>query len=119
MPRPGHSAALIVLCAALTLGACGADDVVPGEPTSIDVETPHERGREVAASSGCLGCHRIGEHGNTGPGQDLTRVGARMTRAEIARYLVHPEPPMPSYSRLAEREPADFDQLTRFLADLR
>ena len=117
MAARAHALAALAVTAALA--GCGGGDDAPGEPTTLDIETEHERGREVFASSGCLGCHRIGDQGNLVPGTNLTRIGARMTREEIARYLVNPRAPMPSYERLRERRPADFDQLTRFLADLR
>ena len=40
-----------------------------------------ERGKEVMASSGCLGCHKIGENGNTlGPEPDRDRRPARQGR---------------------------------------
>src|SRR5665809_89 len=37
-----------------------------GAPTEIDLATSpqFEEGKNAAASSGCLGCHRIGENGN-------------------------------------------------------
>ena len=38
-----------------------------GPPTEIELEVAaqYEKGKEVTASSGCLGCHKIGENGNT------------------------------------------------------
>jgi mono/diheme cytochrome c family protein len=108
-----------LVAVAVTLSACGGDDAGPGAPTGIEVETRHERGADVAAANGCLGCHRIAEQGNAGPGPDLTRIGARMSRAEIADYLVNPQAPMPSYSQLKQSQPADFAELTAFLAELK
>ena len=44
---------------------------IPGSPTEIDMKVApqYERGKDVAASSGCLGCHKIGENGNGCPGR--------------------------------------------------
>jgi menaquinol-cytochrome c reductase cytochrome b/c subunit len=106
---------LVALLAAAALAGCDEG----GDPTTIDVDTDNPRGRDVAASSGCLGCHRIGDDGNTGPGPDLTRIGARMSRDEIAGLLVNPRAPMPSYARLRDDEPRNFEALVDFLAGLR
>lgn len=59
-----------------------------------------ELGRSVTAESGCLACHRIGVNGNSGPGQDLTRVGARLSATQIERAIVHAREPMPSLAGL-------------------
>lgn len=99
-----------------------------GAPTEIDLEvqasTPQERltlerGRSVAASSGCLACHKIGENGNAGPGPALTHVGERLPAPAIARTLQNPTAPMPSYATLQQREPEKFNQLVDFLASLK
>jgi hypothetical protein len=71
------------------------------------------RGRTVAARSGCLACHRIGEAGNSGPGPDLTHVASRLPGRAIARALVAPTPPMPSFRRLPR---AKFEALVEFLS---
>src|ERR687898_556271 len=49
-----------------------------GSPTEIDKPAPPGlvKGQEVTASSGCLGCHKIGENGNT-LGPNLSDVGSR------------------------------------------
>jgi menaquinol-cytochrome c reductase cytochrome b/c subunit len=85
---------------------------VVGRPTELTVEAPPaavraggERlaefkiGRTVAAQSGCLACHRIGDAGNSGPGPDLTHVGSLLTSAGITRAILNPTAPMPSFSR--------------------
>ena len=60
-----------------------------GPPSEIEIEVApqYEEGKEVTASSGCLGCHKIGENGNTlgpepdrdrrpaGPGRDRAHAG--------------------------------------------
>lgn len=96
-----------------------AGTVDAGEPpssASASRRATFYRGRGVVARSGCLACHRIGETGNSGPGPDLTRVGERLPRSAIARTLVNPKPPMPSYREL----PRDQRRaLVGFLSQLR
>ena len=70
-------------------------------------------GRTVAAQSGCLACHRIGEAGNPGPGPDLTHVGSRLPGAAIARTLIRPTEPMPSFRNLPKKK---FEALVEFLS---
>jgi len=72
----------------------------------------------VVASSGCLGCHKIGENGNT-LGPNLTNVGDRLGRDAIARTLMNPTAPMPSYADLREDNPEQFEQLVGFVASLK
>src|SRR3712207_2634190 len=88
------------------------EGALAGPPTQIELATSpqHEEGKSVTASSGCLGCHRIGHNGNAGPGPDLTEIGKRLPKQAIARTLINPTAPMPSYSRLRERNPEQFDQ---------
>jgi mono/diheme cytochrome c family protein len=89
-----------------------------GSPNVIDLPAPAgtEEGQRVATRAGCLACHTIGGNGNDGPGPDLTRVGARLDRAQIERALVAPEPPMPSFKGL---DRVDLDALVDYLAELR
>src|ERR687893_445503 len=53
-----------------------------GAPTEIDLKVApqYEQGKQVAASSGCLGCHKFGENGNAGPGPALTDIGERLPK---------------------------------------
>ena len=97
------------------------EGALAGPPTQIEHEVPakYEKGKAVAASSGCLGCHRIGHNGNAGPGPDLTTIGSQVSRQAIARTLVNPTAPMPSYSRLREDNPEEFNALVDFLGHLR
>ena len=44
-------------------------------------------GKLVAAQSGCLACHKIGDNGNAGPGPELTQIGARIPAHAILRSL--------------------------------
>jgi menaquinol-cytochrome c reductase cytochrome b/c subunit len=100
-----------------------------GSPTSIEMETPpevaaqgaqaaqtFEEGKQVTAQAGCLGCHKIGENGNDGPGPPLTDIGERLPRQAIARTLINPTAPMPAFSELP---PEQFDAMVEFLAQLR
>ncbi len=102
---------------------------VAGSPTAIEMEPPaaviaegretvemFEEGKQVVAQSGCLGCHKIGENGNDGPGPPLTDIGKRLPRQAIARTLINPTSPMPAFT---EVPPDQFDAMVEFLARLR
>jgi ubiquinol-cytochrome c reductase cytochrome b subunit/menaquinol-cytochrome c reductase cytochrome b/c subunit len=97
------------------------EGALAGSPTEIEMKVAkqYEPGRAVAASSGCLGCHKIGENGNAGPGPPLTQVGGRLARQAIARTLLNPTPPMPTYSRLRQQNPKEFNDLVNFLSSLK
>jgi menaquinol-cytochrome c reductase cytochrome b/c subunit len=99
-----------------------------GSPNEIDMPTPaaivaqggqtlrtFEAGRQVVAQSGCLACHKIGENGGS-IGPNLTKIGSRLARQAIARTLINPTAPMPSYRQLP---PAKRDALVEFLAQLK
>ena len=92
-----------------------------GSPTKIelDVAPQYEKGRDVAASSGCTACHKFGENGNHGPGPDLTEVGARLPAPAIERTLLNPTSPMPPYTDLKKDQPEKFNELVEFLASLK
>jgi menaquinol-cytochrome c reductase cytochrome b/c subunit len=102
---------------------------VAGSPTEIDLKAPsdlkgaalqkYEAGKLVTAQSGCLACHKIGENGNGGPGPNLSKVGERLPREAIARTLVNPTAPMPSFAGLQRDDPEKFDNLVDFLSQLR
>ena len=66
----------------------------------------------------CLGCHKIGENGNT-LGPNLTEIGARLGPDAIARTLVNPTSPMPSYAALQRENPEQFDKLVEYVASLK
>ena len=96
-----------------------------GPPTQIDMKPPsdlhgaslaqYNTGKLVAAQSGCLACHKIGDNGNDGPGPPLTDVGSRVPKQAIARTLINPTSPMPSFKDLP---PAKFNALVAFLSQL-
>jgi menaquinol-cytochrome c reductase cytochrome b/c subunit len=125
--RPVATTAGILTIAAMAyLTYLGA---VAGSPTEIALEAPsdlkgaglqrYEAGKLVTAQSGCLACHKIGENGNGGPGPNLTKIGERLPREAIARSLVKPTAPMPSFAGLQRDEPEKFDNLVDFLSQLR
>ena len=119
LKRPiAMSAGILTIIAMAYLTIEGA---LAGPPTQIDLKTSaqYQEGKDVAAASGCLGCHRLGDNGNAGPGPDLTEVGSRLPRAAIARTLINPTAPMPSFSRLRETNPKQFDALVDYLGSLK
>src|SRR3954452_13250546 len=90
---------VFVICAMAYLTYLGA---AAGSPNEIDLKVAkqYEPGKLVAAQSGCLACHKIGENGNSGPGPELTDVGDRLYPAAIERTLDNPTAPMPSFRNL-------------------
>ena len=118
MKRPIAMVAAVATIFAMTyLTVLGA---LAGAPTEIDLEAKPgmEKGQAVAATSGCLGCHKIGENGNT-LGPNLTEIGDKLGKDAIARTLVNPTSPMPPYEALREDNPEQFDQLVDYIASLR
>src|SRR5215212_3011714 len=116
--RPIATTAGLATIAAMTyLTILGA---TAGSPTEIDQPAPPglKRGQEVMASMGCLGCHKVGENGNT-LGPNLSEVGDRLGRDAIARTLVNPTPPMPPYTTLQRDNPKQFNQLVQYVASLK
>jgi menaquinol-cytochrome c reductase cytochrome b/c subunit len=91
---------------------------VAGSPNSIDMQVPAnlEKGKLVAAQSGCLACHKIGENGNGGPGPNLSDIADKLPKAAIRRTLDNPTAPMPSFRGL---DPVKKTALVNFLAQLR
>jgi ubiquinol-cytochrome c reductase cytochrome b subunit/menaquinol-cytochrome c reductase cytochrome b/c subunit len=100
-----------------------------GAPTAIEMATPasvvaqggtilaeYEEGRKVVAQSGCLACHKLGENGNSGPGPNLTAIASRLPRQAIARTLVNPTAPMPSFKNLPAKK---FEAIVNFLSQLK
>ena len=116
--RPIAMTAGIATIAAMTyLTVLGA---LAGAPTEISLKVPprFERGKQAMASSGCLACHKVGENGNT-LGPNLTKIGDRLGKDAIARTLINPTSPMPSYAALKRRNPKEFNELVSFVASLR
>ncbi len=105
---------------------------VAGSPTTIEEPTPArivaqgpenvrqwESGKQVVAQSGCLACHKIGENGNDGPGPELGEIADRLPAQGIARTLVNPTAPMPSFAALQENQPEKFDAMVTYLGQLK
>jgi menaquinol-cytochrome c reductase cytochrome b/c subunit len=120
LKRPIATLAGITTIAAMAyLTVEGARAGAPGQVSSIKVPTQYEQGKLVFAESGCQGCHRIGEDGNAGPGPNLTNIGTRLAPPAIARTLINPTAPMPSFARLQQQHPAQFNALVNFLGSLK
>jgi quinol---cytochrome c reductase cytochrome c subunit, bacillus type len=116
--RPIAVTAGIATIAAMTyLTVLGA---LAGAPTEISLATApqYEQGRAITASAGCLGCHKIGENGNT-LGPNLTDIGDRLGKNAIARTLTNPTPPMPSFTTLRDQKPEQFNKLVEYVASLK
>jgi ubiquinol-cytochrome c reductase cytochrome b subunit/menaquinol-cytochrome c reductase cytochrome b/c subunit len=75
-----------------------------------------EAGKKAIAQSGCEACHKIGENGNPGPGPELTHIGARIPAEGIARTIVNPTAPMPSFKGLPAKK---FEAIVFFLSHLK
>jgi menaquinol-cytochrome c reductase cytochrome b/c subunit len=117
---------VIVICAMAYLTYNGA---TAGTPDALELTTPKavlenghaavvewNEGRQVVAHSGCEACHKIGDNGNVGPGPDLTHIASRIPTLGIARTLVNPTAPMPSFKSLP---PKKFKAVIDFLSTLK
>jgi menaquinol-cytochrome c reductase cytochrome b/c subunit len=125
--RPIATTAGILVIAAM--GYLTYEGAAAGPPTQIDMPTPqriiaqggpmleeYEKGKQVVAQSGCQGCHKIGENGNGGPGPPLTEIAKRLPKQAIARTLINPTTPMPSFKNLP---PDKFNALVLYLSQLK
>lgn len=114
--RPIAMIAMFLTIGAMTyLSLLGA---FAGPPTEIELATAkqYEYGRDIAAQSGCQGCHKFGENGNDGPGPDLTKIGAKLPPQAIERTLNNPTAPMPSFRNMP---PEKKQALVEYLGSLR
>ncbi len=111
------TAAVATVAAMAYLTVLGA---VAGSPSEIELATSpqYEEGQAVMASSGCLACHKVGENGGA-LGPNLTDIGDRLGREAIARTLVNPTSPMPSYQSIRDENPEQFNQLVDYVASLK
>jgi quinol-cytochrome oxidoreductase complex cytochrome b subunit len=109
------TAGILAIAAMAYLTYLGAN---AGSPTDIElaVAKQYTPGKLVAAQSGCLACHKFGENGNGGPGPNLTKIAQRLPREAIARTLLNPTAPMPSYRNMP---PGKFNALVDFLSSLK
>jgi menaquinol-cytochrome c reductase cytochrome b/c subunit len=120
---------IFVICAMAYLTYLGATAGPPTEntikaPALVVAEGPSAvsqfyLGRAVVAQSGCEACHKIGDNGNDGPGPELTHVGSRIPAQAIARTLVNPTQPMPSYGGKGGLPAKQFDAVVAFLSALK
>ncbi len=101
----------------LAMGYLTYAGAVAGPPTEINMKVApqYEAGKEVAAGQGCLGCHKLGENGNNGPGPELTHIASRIPRAAIIRSVEIGPGIMPSYGELS---PKKLEELANFLSSL-
>ena len=129
--RPEHRpvATITGIVVILLMGYLTYSGANAGSPTAIESATPasvkqaghlqlaeYEAGKKAVAQSGCLACHKIGENGNAGPGPNLSHIGARLYGPAIARTLVNPTAPMPSFKNLP---PTKFQAIVNFLKQLK
>ena len=121
-------AGIFTICAMGYLTYLGAN---AGPPTEIALKTPkrveqmgpamvaeYNKGKQVVAQSGCLACHKIGENGGT-LGPDLTEIADRVPAQAIARTLVNPTSPMPSFAGLQKNSPDKFQAIVTYLSQLK
>jgi menaquinol-cytochrome c reductase cytochrome b/c subunit len=117
---------IVVIGAIAFLTYSGAN---AGSPFAVEMATPksvtqqggsalaeYNLGKAVIAASGCLACHKLGNNGNAGPGPDLSNIASRLPRQGIARTLVNPTAPMPSFKNLP---PQKFNAVGNFLSLLK
>jgi menaquinol-cytochrome c reductase cytochrome b/c subunit len=116
--RPVAMTAMLVTFAGMAY--LTIEGAIAGSPTEIEAETEpqFEQGKAITAASGCLGCHKFGENGGT-LGPELTHIAARLPKQAIARTLVNPTAPMPSYRALQRDDPEKFEKMVDYLGSLR
>ena len=104
--RPIVGLAVVAALLAVALGAPAQD------------ESLITRGSRLFVVQGCYGCHTLGKTG-TPIGPDLTRVGAKYSEAQLARWLRDPESERPgAHMPVLELAPDEIDALAAFLAEL-
>jgi ubiquinol-cytochrome c reductase cytochrome b subunit/menaquinol-cytochrome c reductase cytochrome b/c subunit len=124
--RPVALASALATIAAI--GFLTYSGAATGSPNTVDLSTPSgltpqqrsyfREGEVIVGESGCLACHVIGNNGNNGPGPVLTGIGSILRPGAIADTLRNPTPPMPSFKRLEQTNPAEFNALVNFLSEL-
>jgi mono/diheme cytochrome c family protein len=116
--RPARVAVTFAAAALAGCGGGGEQAKVATTPTAAQGirEAQIAKGRTAFEAAGCLACHQVGTRGASGPGSNLTGIGARMSHAEIRRALMQSPAPMPSFRQLGE---ARLDDLVAYLASLR
>src|ERR1700757_4231270 len=91
-PERRPIATLTGILVIFAMGYLTYEGAVAGSPNSIDMKVApqFEKGKEVAAQSGCLACHKIGDNGNDGPGPQLTHIGSKLAPGANAPTLRNP-----------------------------
>jgi ubiquinol-cytochrome c reductase cytochrome b subunit/menaquinol-cytochrome c reductase cytochrome b/c subunit len=125
--RPIALATFVFVVAAMAL--LTYEGAQTGSPFEVDMKPPpavtqaggttlaaFNKGKAVVGQSGCLACHKLGDNGNDGPGPQLTHIGGRLPLQAIARTLVNPTAPMPSFKNLP---PDKFNAAVQFLESLK
>ena len=97
------------------------EGALAGPRHEIDLKrrAQYEPGKNVTASSGCLGCHRVGENGNAGPGPNLTDIGDRLPARRSRRPWSTRPRRCRRTPRLQQREPQQFNELVEYLGSLK
>ncbi len=110
MKGPGPTAWLALAGAVMLTAGCSA---------AQDRAELVARGRGIFSEQGCHGCHTVGVSG-TPLATDLTRIGARSSEAELARWLRDPAVHKPTAQMPRIRlEDAEVTALAAYLASLR
>src|SRR4051794_12843412 len=120
------TAGILTIAAMAYLTFLGAS---AGSTTAIEIPPPKQvqlaggaaradytAGRRAGAGWGCLARHKSAEGGTDGPGPPLEHIARRLPRQAIARTLINPTAPMPSF---ADLPPEKFRVLVDFLGTLR
>jgi cbb3-type cytochrome oxidase cytochrome c subunit len=99
--------ALMLALATAVLGTC---------PGSAAERTP---GEQVFYDQGCHGCHTVGKAG-TPIGPDLSRIGAKRSRAYLVGWLKDPAAQAPrAHMPRIRLSKAEIERLATYLSDLK
>jgi quinol---cytochrome c reductase cytochrome c subunit, bacillus type len=118
MKRPIAMIGAVATVAAMAFLTIQGATAGPPSEIALATQPQYVKGKEVAAASGCLACHKIGENGGS-LGPKLTDVGDRLGKDAIARTLVNPTAPMPSFASFKQKQPKEFNQLVEYIASLK
>ena len=87
--------------------------------SSSGAQDPVARGKQAFMDSGCYGCHLVGRMG-TPIGPELSRVGAKYSRAYFERWLRDPSAQRPNaHMPTLELTEEQVKALAAFLSSLR
>jgi menaquinol-cytochrome c reductase cytochrome b/c subunit len=128
-PERRPVATVTALCVIGAMAFLTYQGALAGTPDALELSPPKavvqngpaavalwNEGRLAVAQSGCEACHKIANNGNIGPGPPLTHIASRLPRYGIARTLVNPTAPMPSFKNLP---PKKFNAIVDFLSTLK